>query len=74
MGETKWFDKKHTIFGKVVGETKYNLMNMNKLDVGEADRPLDPPRLIKTHVVINPFDDIVPRNLKKKASEGEIQK
>ncbi len=41
-------------------------MNMGKLDTGRDDRPLDPPRLKRTNVVINPFDDIAPRILRKK--------
>ena len=65
LGETKWFDRKHTLFGKIVGETIFNLMNMNNLDTDKKDRPLDPPLLKRTHVIINPFDDIAPRALLK---------
>ena len=39
----------------------FNLLNMNKLDTDLNDRPIYPPKLIKTLVVINPFDDIAPR-------------
>lgn len=31
-------DKKNTIFGKVTGDTIYNLANMNELEVGEEER------------------------------------
>ena len=65
LGETKWYDRKHTIFGKVVGETIFNLLNMNLIETDKKDRPLDPPKLLKTYVIINPFDDIAPRALKQ---------
>ncbi len=48
-------NKKHTIFGKVVGDTIYNLMAMQSLDTDSNDRPLDPPFIRKTRVTVNPF-------------------
>lgn len=33
-GRCDWLDKKNTIFGKVVGETVFNLARMNEIDVG----------------------------------------
>jgi len=32
-------DGKHTIFGKVVGDTVYNLMELNAIDTDGDDRP-----------------------------------
>jgi len=51
-------NKKHTIFGKVVGDTIYNLMALQSLDTDSNDRPNDPPIIRRTKVVLNPFDDI----------------
>ena len=28
LDSCSWLDKKHTIFGKIMGDTIYNLMNM----------------------------------------------
>ncbi|CAM9573231.1 unnamed protein product, partial [Hapterophycus canaliculatus] len=56
-------DKKHTIFGKITGNTIFNALRMGDIDADKEDRPLDPPRLISVEVLLNPFDDIVPRNL-----------
>ncbi|KAK3011041.1 hypothetical protein RJ639_012662 [Escallonia herrerae] len=57
-----WLDKKHTIFGKVTGDSIYNLVNLGDVEIGENDRPLDPPpKIISVEVLWNPFDDIVPR-------------
>ena len=59
-----WLDRKHTIFGKIQGETIYNLIKISELEVdAESDRPVcDPvPRITRALVLENPFDDIVPR-------------
>lgn len=54
-------DRKSTIFGKVTGDTIYNVMGLNELEVDEDDRPVYPPRLLKAEVLWNPFDDLKPR-------------
>jgi hypothetical protein len=35
-------------------------MAIQSLDTDKDDRPLDPPFIRKTRVLLNPFDDIVP--------------
>uniref|UniRef100_T2MAL9 Spliceosome-associated protein CWC27 homolog n=1 Tax=Hydra vulgaris TaxID=6087 RepID=T2MAL9_HYDVU len=62
-------NKKHTIFGKVTGNTIYNMIRFNEIDVDSNDRPLSPPKIISTEVLSNPFDDIVPRKRKKEVNE-----
>ncbi len=56
---------KHTIFGKVVGDTIFNLLQIGELEVeegeGEGDRPLFPARILGAEVLMNPFEDMVPR-------------
>jgi len=61
LDSCEWLNKKHTIFGKVVGQTMFNLLRMGDVDVGLNDRPVDPPRLERVSVLNNPFEDIVPR-------------
>jgi len=56
-------DGKHTLFGKVVGQTIYNLARMSDLEVDKNDRPLDPPRVIRAELVWDPFGDLEPRRL-----------
>ena len=57
-----WIDRKHTIFGKVVGHTIYNALQIAEMET-EGDRPVEPhPKILKTEVLWNPFDDIVPRH------------
>jgi len=66
LGPTPELDKKNTIFGKVTGNTLYNLLSVNTYDIDDDERPLKPPQIIKTEILWNPFDDIVPRILKPK--------
>lgn len=68
FGECSWIDKKNTIFGKVTGDSIYNLMQLKEMEVDANSRPLNPPRILKITVVMNPFDDIVTR------SDAEIKK
>uniref|UniRef100_A0A5B7BEZ3 Putative peptidyl-prolyl cis-trans isomerase CYP57 n=1 Tax=Davidia involucrata TaxID=16924 RepID=A0A5B7BEZ3_DAVIN len=57
-----WLDRKHTIFGKVTGDSLYNLLRFGDVETDKNDRPLDPPpMIISVEVLWNPFDDIVPR-------------
>lgn len=53
--------KKHTLFGRVAGDTLFNVMKMTELEVDDNERPLYPPKIKSTEVVLNPFDDIIPR-------------
>lgn len=55
-------DRRHTIFGQVVGNTLFNALKANDLEVDEeTERPVYPPVIHKAEVFWNPFDDIVPR-------------
>lgn len=61
LDKCEWLNKKHTIFGKVTGNTIFNVLRMGDVEVDNDDRPVEPPRLIRVEVVVNPFDDIVAR-------------
>ena len=66
-----WIDRKHTIFGKVGGHTIYNALQIAEAEV-EGDRPIDPaPRILKTEVLWNPFDDGAPRARADAAARDE---
>jgi hypothetical protein len=47
---------------------------MGEYECDENDRPLYPPRIITTEVLLHPFDDIVPRDLKAKKQESDKPK
>merc|ERR1712142_139841 len=71
LGPSPELDKKHTIFGKVAGDTIYNMVRFNDIET-EGDRPLYPPKIVKTQILDNPFDDIIPRV--KRASKDKEDK
>jgi peptidyl-prolyl cis-trans isomerase SDCCAG10 len=71
LGRADELTKKHTLFGKVTGDTLYNLVQFNEIPTDMEDRPLDPiPRITRTEVLQNPFDDIVPRG----GSRGSLER
>ncbi|KAG2071067.1 cyclophilin-like protein [Suillus decipiens] len=52
---------KHTLFGRVIGDTVYNVMKIGEMEIGENERPLYPPKIKSIKIVDNPFPDIIPR-------------
>lgn len=65
---------KHTIFGKVTGETVYNMLKLEEALVDEDERPLYPQKIFKAEVLNNPFPDIVPRRQPAKEQVSEVKK
>jgi len=60
--------RKHTLFGKVTGDTAFNLRSLEDMEVDKNDRPLYPPRIKSAEILNNPFDDIIPRE--KSGAQG----
>uniref|UniRef100_A0A286Y1X4 Spliceosome-associated protein CWC27 homolog n=1 Tax=Cavia porcellus TaxID=10141 RepID=A0A286Y1X4_CAVPO len=56
LGPADELNNKHTIFGKVTGDTVYNI-------------PRNPHKIKSCEVLFNPFDDIIPREIKKPKKE-----
>lgn len=61
LGEAPELQNKHTIFGKVGGDTIFNVLKMENGDIDGNERPVYPYKINRTEVLVNPFDDIVPR-------------
>ncbi|KAL4717893.1 hypothetical protein ACJJTC_005738 [Scirpophaga incertulas] len=61
LAATPELQNKHTIFGKVTGDTIYNVLKLAEGLIGPDDRPDHPHKIKDAEVLINPFDDIVPR-------------
>ena len=74
LGTTPELQNKHTIFGKVGGNTLFNMIKFNDLDCDREDRPYHPPKIIRTEVINNPFPDIVPRIDEKKTEKKDDKK
>lgn len=61
----------HTIFGKVTGETIFNLIKLNESETDSNERPLYPHKINKVKILNNPFDDLTPRVEFMKSSKSE---
>eukprot|EP01086_Lenisia_limosa_P015912 TRINITY_DN5409_c0_g1_i1.p1 TRINITY_DN5409_c0_g1~~TRINITY_DN5409_c0_g1_i1.p1 ORF type:complete len:499 (-),score=162.82 TRINITY_DN5409_c0_g1_i1:11-1507(-) len=73
LGATEELQGKHTIFGKVAGDTIYNMIKLNELELEpNSDRPVHPPKIISSLVLSNPFDDILPREKKIEKEEEPV--
>ncbi|KAM3078055.1 Peptidyl-prolyl isomerase cwc27 [Clarireedia jacksonii] len=61
LGETPELTGKNTLFGRVEGETIYNVARMGEAELGDGDRPLWPTKITGVEVLVNPFKDMVRR-------------
>ncbi|KAK0662685.1 Peptidyl-prolyl isomerase CWC27 [Lasiodiplodia hormozganensis] len=64
LAATPDLTKTNTMFGRIEGDTIYNLMKMGEADLTEeegSERPLYPTKITGTEIIVNPFDDMVKR-------------
>ncbi|XP_075988424.1 spliceosome-associated protein CWC27 homolog isoform X2 [Anticarsia gemmatalis] len=74
LAATPELQNKHTIFGKVTGETIYNVLKLSEGLIDADDRPEHPHKITSTTVIINPFTDIVPRVVEQKEDAPKKKK
>ncbi|KAI2632332.1 cyclophilin-like protein [Hypoxylon sp. NC1633] len=62
LDKAEELNNKNTVFGRVVGDTIYNLARMGEAEVAEGtDRPLYPTKVTGVEILVNPFDDMKKR-------------
>lgn len=61
LGNTPELQGKNTLFGRVEGETIYNVARMGEMEVGEGERPVYPVRVTGVEILVDPFGDMVKR-------------
>ena len=44
-------NNKHTVFGKVAGNTIYNMIKLEDCEIGENERPVYPHKILKAKVI-----------------------
>jgi len=75
LGAAPELQNKNTMFGRVVGDTVFNLVKMGEADVAEgSERPLYPEKILGAEILINPFEDMVKRDIKTKRAAVEERK
>ncbi|KZT25176.1 cyclophilin-like protein [Neolentinus lepideus HHB14362 ss-1] len=52
---------KHTLWGRCVGDTIFNVLKIGASELDANEKPLYPPKIKRVRIIDNPFDDIVPR-------------
>ena len=76
LGETRELQDKHTMFGRIMGDTIYNLMKMGEAELENiegSERPLFPTKIIGAEILVNPFEDMVRREPQIKPAVEEKQ-
>ncbi len=59
LGKAEELTNKNTVFGRVAGDTIYNLAKMGEAEVAEGtEQPVYPVRITHVEILINPFDDM----------------
>ncbi|MED6256989.1 Peptidyl-prolyl isomerase cwc27 [Characodon lateralis] len=71
LGRADELNNKHTIFGKVTGDTVYNMLRLAEVECDVNERPLKPHKIRTAEVLHSPFDDIIPRETKKSKKEKD---
>lgn len=62
LDKTAELDGKNTMFGRVAGDTIYNLAKMGEGEVEEgSERPLYPTKVTGVEILVNPFEDMKKR-------------
>jgi peptidyl-prolyl cis-trans isomerase SDCCAG10 len=73
LGKADELTKKNTLFGRVVGDTVFNVLKMGEVDL-QGEEPVHPIILKSATVLHNPFDDIVPRTNREERLAEEASK
>ena len=77
LGMTPELQGKNTMFGRIEGETIYNLMKIGEAELTDgqgSERPLYPTKIIGVEILVNPFDDMVKRDKKGRVGAGAEEK
>jgi len=62
LGKCEWLTHKHTIFGRIAGDSIYNALKIAECEADASDRPITSLTYIKNiEILWNPFDDCFPR-------------
>lgn len=61
LDSTPELQGKNTVFGRVQGETIYNVARMGEAEIGEGERPLYPVKITGVEILVNFFKDMTKR-------------
>ncbi|KAI0182018.1 cyclophilin-like protein [Hypoxylon sp. FL1284] len=62
LDKAEELNNKNTVFGRIVGDTIYNLARIGEAEVAEgSERPLYPVKITRVEILVNPFSDMKKR-------------
>ncbi|VDB93974.1 Bgt-2141 [Blumeria graminis f. sp. tritici] len=61
LDSTPELQGKNTLFGRVAGDTIYNVALIGEAEVGEGERPTYPVKITSVEILVNPFKDMIRR-------------
>lgn len=63
LDKTEELTEKNTMFGRIAGDTIYNLAKIGESEVDETtERPVYPVKIERIEIVVNPFEDMKKRS------------
>ncbi len=76
LGPTPELEGRNTIFGRVVGDTLYNVLRMGEADLERegSERPMYPTKVTGAQILVNPFEDMVRTERKARQTAKEVGK
>ncbi|KAF9733937.1 hypothetical protein PMIN06_009313 [Paraphaeosphaeria minitans] len=76
LANTPELQGQNTMFGRVAGDTIYNLMKMAEAETAEGseDRPMYPTRVTGAEIIINPFEDMIKKEQVAHKTEPDTKK
>ncbi|KAJ1350309.1 hypothetical protein KIN20_006072 [Parelaphostrongylus tenuis] len=72
--DVRELDRKHTLFGKIVGNTVFNMLKMTECDVDDNERPKTIHKILNVDILTNPFKDIKPKMLSKRRKKRSVKR
>lgn len=75
LAATPELQGKNTLFGRIEGDTIYNLMKMAEGELVEGtEKPIYPTKITGAEVLVNPFEDVVARVREAPRVKDEVSK
>lgn len=76
LGATPELEGRNTMFGRVVGDTVFNLVKMGEADLERegSERPMYPTKVTGAQILVNPFEDMVRTARKARQMAKEVGK
>lgn len=83
LGSTPELQGKHTLFGRIEGDTIYNLMKMAEVEMTEeegSERPMYPTKVTGSEILVNPFEGMearvreAPRTISNDKGKKDVKK